>query len=83
MLVESRQEGFNVYNIGSGQSYSVRQIVDLCEEIIGKKIFVEQRSDLLRKSERMNLCASIEKIRTATAWEPKIELKQTLHDLLV
>jgi UDP-glucose 4-epimerase len=80
--LEHKQNGFDVFNMGTGKEHSVRGIVEICEHIIGRKIDIEQSPSQMRKTERMHLCANIDKIRKATGWQPKIEIMETLRQLL-
>jgi GDP-4-dehydro-6-deoxy-D-mannose reductase len=69
------------FNIGSGQSYSISDVIECIEEITGKNYAVHlseqcpripiptQRSDNTR-------------IREITGWSPEIELKKSLSDML-
>ena len=81
-LAQTDGRGFDVFNVGSGQEHSVRQIVALCGRILGREIRIDQKAELMREVERMHLCASIEKITAATGWQPKATLQETLGDLL-
>ena len=82
-LMDRREEGYDVFNIGAGKEYSVKEIVEMCERILGRSIEIEQRADLVRKVDRMHLCVCNDKIRNATGWRPRVSLDQTLQDLLV
>ena len=81
-LLERREPGYDVFNIGSGREYSVREVVGICEELLGRAVEISQRPDLVRKVDRMHLCANIDKIKNATGWCPEIHLSETLGGLL-
>jgi len=81
-LIRRPASGFEVFNVGSGNEYTVRQVVRLCEEILGESIRIEQRPDLVRKVERMRLAVCIDKLSGQTAWGPRISLRDTLRHLL-
>jgi UDP-glucose 4-epimerase len=80
--LDHKQNGYDVFNIGTGQEHSVHDIVKMCERILGESITVQQRPDLTRKVERMHLCAKIDKIRRAMGWEPRIKIYEALRELL-
>jgi UDP-glucose 4-epimerase len=80
--LDHRQDGYDVFNIGTGQEYSVRDIVETCESILGQHVEIKQSPNLTRKVDRMHLCANIDKIRQATGWQPKVGIKQALQELL-
>ena len=75
-------QGITCYNIGSGVQYSVMDVVQVCEKILGEKIEVVQRQDLIRKVERPSLLAGISPLKKACNWEPKIDLEATLRELI-
>lgn len=80
--LDHKQDGYDVFNIGTGEEYSVKDIVEKCEIILGQKIEIKQSPNLTRKVDRMHLCANNEKIREATGWQPKIGIREALQELL-
>jgi UDP-glucose 4-epimerase len=77
-----KQDGYDVFNIGTGIEHSVMEIVKTCEQIINERIEVKQNSKLIRKVDRMHLCANIEKIKGMLHWKPSLDIYHTLKDLL-
>lgn len=57
------------YNIGTGTSYSVREVIAVVEEVTGQKIAV--RNTARRPGDPEVLCASPEKLKRDLGWEPK------------
>lgn len=80
--LDHKQNGYDVFNIGTGQEHSVRSIVQMCENILGERITIEQSPELTRKVERMHLCADIGKIRRVMGWKPRVTIDEALRDLL-
>jgi UDP-glucose 4-epimerase len=80
--LDRKQTGYDVFNIGTGQEHSVRDIVGICEAILGESIEIEQSARLTRKVDRMHLCADIGKMRQMTGWEPKLSIHEALRELL-
>ena len=74
--------GLNVFNVGTGVAWSVKDIVQLLGRILGRTIRVVEEPSRVRATERMVLVADIEKIRRATAWTPRILLQSSLKDLV-
>ena len=72
----------DIFNIGGGKQYSVKEVVDMISELLGEEITITQRDNLKRKVERPSLLAGIGKIGNAFGWQPKISLKETLAELL-
>jgi UDP-glucose 4-epimerase len=80
--LDHKQNGYDVFNMGTGKEHSVKDIVEICEKILGRRIEVKQSSRLVRKVDRMHLCANIDKIQEATGWQPKTDIYGTLKTLL-
>ena len=74
--------GLNVFNVGTGVAWSVKDIVQQLGRILGRPIRVVEEPSRVRATERMVLVADIEKIRRATAWTPRILLQNSLKDLV-
>ena len=71
-----------VYNIGSGQGYAVRQIITLLQDLTGLQVEIKSNPAQLRASDVPVLVADTTKFRTLTGWQPKIELSDTLSRIL-
>ena len=82
MLLNKFEKGFDVFNLGQGQEYSVLEIVEAFEKCLGEKITVVQDPSRIRKAERMHLLADVSKIKTYTGWEPKISIIDGIRTLL-
>jgi len=81
-LLERGEPG-EVYNLCSGHSWSIQQVLDfLLEQSKVKNITVTVDPSRLRPSDVMVLEGDATKVRTATGWEPEIPLERTLRDLL-
>jgi len=63
------QTGFHAYNIGAGESYSVKDVCRAAERITGRKINV--RSAPRRSGDPAVLCASPRKLMDEFGWHPK------------
>jgi len=80
--LDHRQDGFDTFNIGTGQEYSVKDIVEICAEILGQPVEIRQSPRLTRKVDRMHLCANTDKIRRILGWEPQVGISEALQELL-
>ena len=69
---------FEIFNIGSGVSYSVDEIVRKVINISGQKVAVNYQ-DKRRKNEIMNVVADIRKAREKLRWMPKISIEGGLN----
>lgn len=72
-----------VYNICSGSGHKIYDILQILLHFSKKKnIKLEKDPECLRPSDVMILIGSSEKFRKQTDWKPKIDITQTLEDLL-
>ena len=82
-LLLERGEPGEVYNLCSGRSWSIQQVLEL---LIGastvKGIAVEVDPERLRPSDVMNLEGDPSKIEKATGWKVTIPFERTLSELL-
>jgi len=82
-LLLERGEPGEVYNLCSGRSWAIQQVLDfLLEQSRVKGIAVETDPARLRPSDVMVLEGDASKIRKATGWEVEIPFERTLKDLL-
>jgi len=59
------------YNLGTGGGASVRQVIDSCRKVTGRKIEVVERPR--RPGDPPRLIASSEKIKRELGWEPQFQ----------
>ncbi|MDQ2806616.1 MAG: GDP-mannose 4,6-dehydratase [Chloroflexota bacterium] len=71
-----------VYNIGSGTTRPMGEMLEMLLAQSTAKIEVKQDPARLRPSDVMILWADARKFQQATGWEPTIPFEQTLRDLL-
>jgi len=72
------QAGADVFNVGSGASYSVDDIVRLVLHAWGQEAEVRYRHQR-RKSEVMDVVADFRKAKTELGWEPRVTLEQGIR----
>jgi UDP-glucose 4-epimerase len=72
----------NVFNIGSGRSVSVAELVRECEKIIAQPIELRVEHRRLRVHDRAELVADPRLLRETTGWRPTHSLRDTLAELL-
>jgi UDP-glucose 4-epimerase len=73
--------GFHLVNLGSGNEYSIRDILAKLSEIIGKEITYIKDPSRFRSTERMHLVPDISRIRELVGWRPQVSIDQGLKDL--
>jgi nucleoside-diphosphate-sugar epimerase len=74
--------GLHVFNVGTGVTHSVEDIVATLRGLLTRGIQVVQDPSRVRAADRMVLAASIDRIRRTTGWAPRIPLEETLRDLV-
>ena len=72
---------FEVFNIGYGKSYSVKEIVDKIIYLYGKDVKVKYSGER-RKNEIMDTIANIKKAKEKLGWKPRVEIDNGLSNLL-
>ena len=73
---------FEVFNIGSGKSYSVKEIVDKIVHLYGKEVKVTYKYER-RKNEIMDTVADIRKAKKLLGWKPKTSLEKGIEKCLM
>jgi len=76
--VNKNQKGFQVFNVGSGKSFSIKMICDKIEKIMKKKSTIETDKSKIRKNDILEIRSDYNKIRKIYRWEPKISLDEGL-----
>jgi len=70
------------YNVGSGESHKVRELLDLLLSLSSARVRVEIDPDRLRPSDVPVSVCDNRRLVAATGWRPRIPLRQSLQDLL-
>lgn len=81
LCLEKGKEG-DVYNLGTGKCYSMKEILDMLLSLSQAKVKVEVDPTRLRPSDVPILWSDCTKFKELTGWEPKIPFRKTLEDLL-
>ncbi|UCF04295.1 MAG: GDP-mannose 4,6-dehydratase [bacterium] len=71
-----------VYNVCSGTSYSIREVLDMLIELCGLDIEVRTDPDRMRPSDVPVLEGDNSVFSNDTGWKPEIPFEDTLKDLL-
>ena len=71
-----------VYNIGSGNAVTIRELLELILSMTDAEIEVRQVPERMRPSDVMLLVTDCSKFNRATGWKPEIPLEKTIKDLL-
>ena len=72
--------GCEIFNIGYGKSYSVREIIKIVQEVSGKK-FMSSYRGVKRKGEILDVSADIRKAKKVLKWIPKTSIKESIRKI--
>jgi GDP-4-dehydro-6-deoxy-D-mannose reductase len=81
-LLITQGEPGEVYNLGSEQARSVRELLETLIAMARIPITVEQDPERLRPTNVPVIVADCTRIREQTGWRPKIAFEQSLQDVL-
>ncbi len=81
LAVRSRRD-FDVFNIGTGQSYSVQDLIQIIQDIKGTTLAVEAVGKR-RPGEVMDTRADIRRAKSLLNWKPQFSLKSGLASMLM
>ena len=81
LLVMQGKAG-EVYNVGSGESHAVQDILDTLLSMTDVEIEVRQDPKRMRPSDVPEVVCDATRIRQDTGWQPTISFEQSLADVL-
>ena len=70
----------HIFNIGSGKSYSVKEVIEFIQNIYGTSLNIDEKK-LIRKNEILNTIADINLAKKELEWSPIYELKEGLKKI--
>lgn len=76
-----RQKGYQVFNIGSGKSYSVAEIIQVIKDVSGSTMPVKSQNTP-RSNELMDTRADITAAHDALGWAPRVDIKEGIRRTL-
>lgn len=78
LLALQREDGLAIYNVGSGESYSIKEVAMKLIGISGKKgKFIDKKTP--RANDILETMADVSKIQTELGWRPKIDIDEGLR----
>lgn len=80
VLIDTQSHG--IFNVGSGKSVSVGEIIELIAKIVNKKIEVVSEN-YTRENEVMDCIADIQKVKDTFNWAPQFSLENGLMDYII
>lgn len=81
-LLMAQGEPGQVYNIGSGQSHAIQEILNVLLNKSEAKITIEPDPARMRPSDVPDVVCDADRLRRQTGWQPTIPFEQSLADVL-
>jgi len=72
----------DVYNIGSGKCYSIKEALNILLNMVDVEIQIKQKPNVIREHEIPIQVSDISKIKGDVGWEPEISFEKSLEDML-
>jgi GDP-4-dehydro-6-deoxy-D-mannose reductase len=82
VALAERGESGQVYNVCSGRSYSIGELLTMLIDLAGVKVEVKLDPRLARPVDVPEMVGSNARLAERTGWEPRIDMSQSLADLL-
>jgi len=79
--IAESDESEPVFNVGSGESLSVKDIIDIIQDVAGTNLDISSK-DISRKNEIDDVRADISLIKKQTGWQPAISFKAGIEKIL-
>ena len=81
-LIAEKGHAGEVYNVGSGVTYSAQEILDKLCAMANCPIRIEQDPAKMRPSDTPVICCDHSKLTEHTGWRTKIQMEQMLDDVM-
>ena len=81
-LADAFEGPFDIFNLGAGKGYSVREVIAAFSKALGRELRIEQEAARIRKVERQSLVSNIDKMRQRLGWAPRVSFEDTIADLV-
>lgn len=80
-IINDFPNGYNVYNVGSGKSNSLEDVIEILEKNMQRKVSIDY-DESIRPNDILEMVADIRKVSNKFSWEPEIDLEEGLKRLL-
>ncbi len=81
-LIMERGKSGEIYNVGSGKTWQVREVLDRMRGMASREIPVVPDPSRMRPSDTPVICCDRSKLTRDTGWEPEHSLEEMLRDTL-
>lgn len=80
MIIESESYD-KIFNVGTGKSYSIREMLDYIISLSSQEIKVEKDLDRFRPADNPIICCDNTCIKETLGWEPKYSIFETIKKM--
>lgn len=80
MILESDNSS-TIYNVGSGNTYSIRELLEYIISLSSQKIDVVVNPELIRPVDSKRICCDYSRIKNELCWKPQFDIKDTLRTM--
>ncbi len=81
-LLLKRGKSGEIYNVCSGRGISLNEIIGIMADILGLQVHTRVDGKLVRPNDNKTIIGSNEKIRHEIGWEPSIDMRLSLEDVI-
>ena len=81
-LIAEKGKPGEVYNVGSGKTYSAGEVLDRMVAMAACPVPVRQDPARMRPSDTPVICCDHSRLTRDTGWEPELPLEEILRDTL-
>ena len=81
-LLAGHGKAGQVYNVGSGQAHSIREVLDTLLSFSISTITVEMDQNRIRPSDVPCVVCDYDRLHSVTGWEPTLPFKESLRSVL-
>ena len=81
MIEGIMKNDFEIFNLGTGKSHSVKELLDIIMKVAGKDATVEDLKER-RPNEIMDCKADISKAKRVLGWEPEVSLEEGIATIV-
>ena len=82
VLLVTRGEPGQVYNVGAGESHAIQEMLDALLAMSQVPIEVREDPDRMRPADIAEVFCDATRLRQSTGWQPTISFEQSLRDIL-
>jgi GDP-4-dehydro-6-deoxy-D-mannose reductase len=82
VLLVTHGEPGQVYNVGSGQSHAIQEVLDTLLAMSHTTIEMQQDPERMRPSDVPEVVCNANRLREQTGWQAEIPFEQSLQDVL-